>query len=603
MTARVALGALLGALLLAAASAQAPCPAGTFSASGLDTNNGGGAGCAPCAAASYSSAAGAQSCTSCPAGISTGRQPACAWSKLLAGYSPTCPTGGCASFTTLAAAQAACLLVPTCGAVTSDLNGPTGWQLRLGPGVLPSATGEMSYLIMNQLECRGAMSIFGSPATTGSTSVAACAVCAPGFAGTVTGAGTAGAAGCVACAAGTYAPANAGVCIACPAGTYSAAGASACTACPVGITTTGGVAGGVSVANCTLCAPGYAGTVTGSGTSGAAGCSACAAGSYAGAGQASCTSCASGGAAASAAAATACRFQTSSLLLLRVGDGVACPSPTGLAACSWTTAPMYLDEYNAQTGVKVQTIALPASLSMGASEPFTGALSRCGDGSCVVLGGAVAAPPGTVGAAAVPYFPFPRPVVRVSASGAVDASTQLPYTLYNGLVKGACSIDGSGYWVAGNTTTLGMVYVPHGAQNLVRPVGMGVFPSFYTGCTAVTEPSNALYFDRAQSAYGFIDYPTPQAQDWTSPMYVSGTTGSWSISSSYYFKQMLTSWLQDKFWGASTDAAYPMPRTAVETHLSPHSCPPPQHSTLARSASTSRRPCPTGAAWARLCFW
>jgi hypothetical protein len=37
--------------------------------------------------------------------------------------------------------------------------------------------------------------------------------------------------------------------------------------------------------------------------------------------------------------------------------------------------------------------------------------------------------------------------VRISASGAVDASTLLPVSLYNGHVKGACSLDGSGYWV------------------------------------------------------------------------------------------------------------------------------------------------------------
>ena len=104
-----------------------------------------------------------------------------------------------------------------------------------------------------------------------------------------------------------------------------------------------------------------------------------------------------------------------------------------------------------------------------------------------------------------------------------------------------------------------MVYVPHGSRSRVQPVGMGIFPSFYTGCTAVTEPTNALFFDRAQSAYGFIDYPTPQAQDWTSPMYVSGATTSYSISSSYYFKQ--SEWPRPN----PNPALTPRPRTP-QTH-------------------------------------
>jgi syndecan 4 len=460
------LRALLAALLLASASAQAPCPAGTYSASGLDTNNGGGAGCTACPAGIFTAGSGsatvatcticapgfygtvtspgtlsAAGCTACPSGISTGAVPACTWTGVIQGYVPTCPTGpGCAVYTTLAAAQAACLAAPTCGGLTLAADG-SSYQLRQGPGVLLSypPTGETSLLIANHPQCRATFVANAG----GSATVAACAVCAPGYAGTVTSPGTATAAGCAACAAGTYAPVNAGACIPCPAGTFSAAGAASCTPCPTGITTTGGVAGGSSVSACTLCAPGFAGTVTNPGTPLAAGCSICAAGTYAGAGQATCTACAS----SSSAGATACLFQTSSLLLLRVGDGAACPSAAGAAACSLTTAPIFLDEYSTTTGLKLQTVPLPTSISMGASDPFIGALSRCGDGSCVVFGGAVAAPPGTVGTAAVPYYSFPRPVVRISASGAVDASTLLPVSLYNGHVKGACSLDGSGYWV------------------------------------------------------------------------------------------------------------------------------------------------------------
>ena len=93
-----------------------------------------------------------------------------------------------------------------------------------------------------------------------------------------------------------------------------------------------------------------------------------------------------------------------------------------------------------------------------------------------------------------------------------------------------------------------MVYVPHGAVNLVRPSNFGAFPGLFTGCTAVSEPSPALFFARTQSLYGFIDYPVPQTQNFTQPLVVSGLTNSFSISSSYYFKQMLTSFMQNKFW-------------------------------------------------------
>ena len=65
-----------------------------------------------------------------------------------------------------------------------------------------------------------------------------------------------------------------------------------------------------------------------------------------------------------------------------MGDGAACPSAAGAAACSLTTAPIFLDEYSTTTGLKLQTVPLPTSISMGASDPFIGALSRCGDGSC-----------------------------------------------------------------------------------------------------------------------------------------------------------------------------------------------------------------------------
>ena len=69
---------------------------------------------------------------------------------------------------------------------------------------------------------------------TSSTSIAACSVCAPGFAGSLTGAGGANLICTAVCAAGSYAPLGTVTCLPCYAGTYSLAGAAVCTLCPAG---------------------------------------------------------------------------------------------------------------------------------------------------------------------------------------------------------------------------------------------------------------------------------------------------------------------------------------------------------------------------------
>ena len=69
---------------------------------------------------------------------------------------------------------------------------------------------------------------------TNSVSVEACAICAPGFAGTIVSPGTTSAMGCAACAAGSFAPANASSCSMCPSGSYSFGATSACSICATG---------------------------------------------------------------------------------------------------------------------------------------------------------------------------------------------------------------------------------------------------------------------------------------------------------------------------------------------------------------------------------
>jgi len=244
-------------------------------------------------------------------------------------------------------------------------------------------------------------------------------------------------------------------------------------------------------------------------------------------------------------------FSTSSLLLLRVGNGVSCPSAT--LACAWTTANAFIDEVDLN-GTMIRSIALPTTFSFGSTDPNANTLSRCGDGSCVTFNG-LSTVAGTTSTALLRFQNIPRTIIRISYNEVIDNSTNIPFASYStGLIKGVCSLDGSGYWIAGNSTTEGIVYVPHGNGNIVNRTyynNAQLQVGKFTGCTAVTEPSNALYFARAHANFGFIDAPVPQTQTLTNEnILVSGTSaGAWSpISSSWYFKQVLTGVLQDRFW-------------------------------------------------------
>ena len=83
--------------------------------------------------------------------------PACAWSAELNGsYLKDCPSAGCTHFSTLHAAQVACIADATCGGVTSAARGAAPWQLRRGTEALRSPTAEASYAITNVAACRPA---------------------------------------------------------------------------------------------------------------------------------------------------------------------------------------------------------------------------------------------------------------------------------------------------------------------------------------------------------------------------------------------------------------------------------------------------------------
>lgn len=165
-------------------------------------------------------------------------------------------------------------------------------------------------------------------AAAGSISISACSICAPGYAGIVVNGGSLAATGCSVCPIGFFSNENANTCTACPTSfsTYSygsqfasdcalcapgyygsvvnagTATASGCTACPIGYTTV--KVGGTSVDDCSKCVPGYIfNDLTGKcticpagtwGQSGMTACILCSAGTYSLSGSSSCTPCPAG---------------------------------------------------------------------------------------------------------------------------------------------------------------------------------------------------------------------------------------------------------------------------------------------------------------------
>ena len=253
--------------------------------------------------------------------------------------------------------------------------------------------------------------------------------------------------------------------------------------------------------------------------------------------------------------AAATPFQPSSVIMVRVGDGFACPSTSTAVACH-KAVPVFIDEYNTNTGALVQSLPV-AGVTAAADDWFTQTLVRCGDGSCATFGaGADAA--GTVATAAgndamgFPAFTLPgnRVVVRIRYDTTIDTSTVFTTTQLPGAIKGVCSLDGTGYWVASNSSTMGMVYVPHGqgANRVVLNNGTDYLGN-YVACVAVKTPTPALYFGRAENEFGYIDNPNPQSQSWTTPgMVVYGDSTTYYYGDPYTIKQVLTNAAQSFFW-------------------------------------------------------
>jgi hypothetical protein len=147
------------------------------------------------------------------------------------------------------------------------------------------------------------------------------------------------------------------------------------------------------------------------------------------------------------------------LVVLRVGDGV--------ASLTSNSHPVFLDEYDSTTWVKVRTIALPTATS-GAQRALTvsgvtateGSLSRSVDGRYLTFGGYDAVP-GTASVSGTSTTTVLRVFGRVDAAGTVDTSTTTSSFSSTG-VRAVTSATGAEFWAVGGNT--GVVYMPFGGS-------------------------------------------------------------------------------------------------------------------------------------------
>jgi len=269
------------------------------------------------------------------------------------------------------------------------------------------------------------------------------------------------------------------------------------------------------------------------------------------------------------AAPASALYAPSSLLALRIGDGVYCPSAN--ISCS-VTAPLYLDEYSLPSGALVSSVPVPGA-TLPATDGFIGSLSRSADGTSVAFG-ANTVPPGTASIFEIvnkmrtsKNFAGARVIVRVNSSGGVDKSTQLSAADYNGTITGVCSMDGGGFWIAGDAPKTCISYAAFGsaagtgnvlnvAHDATCATAAGSQNSMYTGCTAISGP-NRLFFTRTFGGFNFIDQPAPPTQSalWTtsSGLSILGAVnpgGTWNKFGDLnnYYSQMVVNRAQTSFW-------------------------------------------------------
>ena len=211
-------GSAAGSASVAACTVCAPGYAGAVTGSGTA----GAAGCSRCAAGS-TAFAGASSCATCPAG---------AYAAAGASSCTACPaTITTAGLTTGSPDVTSCTW---CAAGYRAFWGASGSGTVFAGGCAPCPAGTYLgaslKLPAGQNECTACPAGISTPQAA-STSISACIVCPPNWAGTVMNPGLANASGCTPCGAGqySYGGTTAGSCSACPPGATLVSATAGCT--------------------------------------------------------------------------------------------------------------------------------------------------------------------------------------------------------------------------------------------------------------------------------------------------------------------------------------------------------------------------------------
>ncbi len=188
------------------------------------------------------------------------------------------------------------------------------------------------------------------------------------------------------------------------------------------------------------------------------------------------------------------------LWILRVGDGTA-----ALAAAS--TAVFIERRASTDGTTRAATLNLPIAMT-GSNRPITisgtatseGSFSRASNGRYVTFAGYAAAP-GLASVTTSAAATVPRVVARIDATGAIDTATTLGAAFGGGNVRGAVTVDGTAFWIAGTGSPGGVQYQPfHGAAEPASVVAMpsnvrtvGFFGDRLYGSASTSTPAPGFY--------------------------------------------------------------------------------------------------------------
>jgi hypothetical protein len=190
------------------------------------------------------------------------------------------------------------------------------------------------------------------------------------------------------------------------------------------------------------------------------------------------------------------RFVPGNLVILRVGDGRAEPADS-------VAAPVFLDEVDPASGSVVGSTPIPTApaagqwpLTLSASATSEGQLTLSRDGRYLVLVG-YAVPPGQT---QVSGGNIPRVIGRVDLHHRVDTSTLLSDGFAGNNIRGAATVDGTTFFVAGAGSKAGTRAVTLGSKGTSEQICM------YPGNTrAIDIVDGQLYVTSAHGGYSGLN--------------------------------------------------------------------------------------------------